>query len=700
MQMISLFEYPRTREMLHKQIIVIALLTMASLALFLSKPLHIDDVLWQDLGRRFSDPHNYYSGSYYMFGLRHESTISASHPIVVPFLHFLVIQMFDDPPEAFFHLAFLLFTVSATLFTYTLALRFSRQPFLVAVCVLFSPPFFIVATNLITDVVMYAFVTGSLVFYIRAMDRADRGCLIAAIVLFALALATGFQSGVFYLAFFLYAGFHPVRRWRYFFLMGLSLVPLIAWYAYYIPLVGKVPDLVHLELSPLTDTERRTRILYFLTQFSLANLVPIGLIIADKRPGRSKRLMIGFGLAGLLFFIIGADILAPYGIAKKILILLGGGFTLTFFADGALYLFRKSRNLSVCSGEEKDQLFLWLTAGVFFVICLFLTPFATSRYLFPIMSLCYILLLRHAEPLRLPAVAVGVALVGVVAILAARGDLMFAEFCKTFPERIRTELPQNRTVWFTGEWGFRHYMKKAGYRYLQMDSKVRPGDIILEPSVMSRLETILFPARKRLRAVVSVRGSAGFRLMNYEAQAGFWGQHWGLLPFWFGRQPLETIRVHEVLPDTLPFELYADGSDSEPIKDEAVKEGLAPWVLRGDARQALKQAPGNKFSLNLQPTRSTRLQFATAAVFPQGAGALPLEFQVTAHWGEEVRLLYSAVKTPTTPDSAVWEPFESDLADFIGKNIRLEFRLLAQGTTDAFGLWSALNRVELVEMGF
>ena len=100
-----------------------------------------------------------------------------------------------------------------------------------------------------------------------------------------------------------------------------------------------------------------------------------------------------------------------------------------------------------------------------------------------------------------------------------------------------------------GEWGFRHYMEAEGYRYLTSASTApREGDLVVKVSLtdwpLDRSVT------DRLSLVESSAAESGspVRVMNFPANAGFYGTHWGKLPYTFSGLPVERLDVYRVGP--------------------------------------------------------------------------------------------------------------------------------------------------------
>ncbi|MFQ5716036.1 MAG: glycosyltransferase family 39 protein, partial [Nitrospinales bacterium] len=513
----SLFQYPKTKAEETRHITILLFLTAVSGIFFIDKPFHVDDPHWQDLGNRFFDIKHFYSLPYYIFGERLENIFSAPHPPLVSLFHYTVIRLFPNPSETIFHSVFLGFSMLAVTFVYQFCLRFSRYPFFIALCVLFSPPFFILSQSLMTDTALCGFLWGSFVFFIRAVDRENKGALAAAVALFALAIGVGFQAVVFYAAFFLYCFFNPPRRFSYFFVMGLSALPVLVWFAYHFIQMEQWPSPI--DTSILDPLGLRAKLLYFISQLSLAFLAPIGLIIAIVNKKHVKTALAVAVVAGLIFGSLQEGVLVDYSAPQRWVLYVSGFFTIFFLACVLANVFKLPQETD--PEGRNDFLFLSLTALIFLPICAAFTPFAASRYLLPIVPFVYVLIPRMTAKLRPAPAAITLIVCIVSSFLVARADYDLASFYKRLPEDAAKLMPEKSRVWFNGEWGFRHYMERTGYRYLTKDADLKERDFIIEPSIPARMALSAIKVPLRLKRELAYPGNR-IKTLHHQAHAGFW----------------------------------------------------------------------------------------------------------------------------------------------------------------------------------
>lgn len=683
---------PITASARNKQILILVFVTIVSMSPFLKKAVHIDDGVYLDFAQRLSDLKNFYTAPYDWLGTRHENIFGFTHPPLIPAFDFVISKMFPGATEAAFHTVYLAFTIGAVVFTYLFCLRFSSQAFLIALATLFSPTFFVQAQSLMTDTPLYCFLAGSLFFYTRAVDTGNKASLVCAILLFTLALGAGFQAGIFYAAFFLYSYFHEPKKLSCFWAMGAALLPLVFLFSLqFMFLMNHLPQ--QGKMAVAGGSEKKTQILYFLCQFSLAYLTPIGFILAIWR---RQLLRISFvaGVVALLYFLsVKGKILSDYSHTQKGVLFAGLFFTFLTFGMILTIFFRTIRSPDTTPREKNDQIFLTLTTLIFIPICLIFTPFGASRYLMPIMVFVLLLILRDLETFRPRLAAVTLFFSLLVSLCAAGADYRYAGFYKKFAARAGELLPSGKNIRYVGEWGLRYYMEKAGYKHMILSDPLTPGDFIIEPKIVSRLEVRLLPTPVHLKKELAIL-DRGLKVLNYSAHAGFWGHHWGLLPFWPNNSPLELMRIYEAQPSMIPFNDIAEG---HPQWSQDLK--LEPQTIGGETREALTLDVGKQFDISLHPDSTYRFQFGVGLA--QGSAhdqdASPVLVKVFAESTNE-RLEIFSQNLAVADAMSHWNTMEIDLARYKNRSLKLVFEI--KDNRDLKVLWSSFNLTEVVELSF
>lgn len=129
-------------------------------------------------------------------------------------------------------------------------------------------------------------------------------------------------------------------------------------------------------------------------------------------------------------------------------------------------------------------------------------------------------------------------------------DARYARAQKDFAALVKERyLDAGRTVWYTGHWGFQHYMSQAGAKALEQLTgwdAARPGDIIAVPTNNTN---IVKSRRPRLADVhrIAVDHPLPLRLLSAGApEAGFYSSAFGFLPFSVSREPLDEFQLIEL----------------------------------------------------------------------------------------------------------------------------------------------------------
>jgi hypothetical protein len=135
----------------------------------------------------------------------------------------------------------------------------------------------------------------------------------------------------------------------------------------------------------------------------------------------------------------------------------------------------------------------------------------------------------------------------VFSLRTATADYNYANSYKSFARDVKNKVSSVGTIWFTGEWGFRHYMTEEGYKYLTFDSKLKKNDLIIKPELNVPMDLdkrdILLNFEKDFR----IDSREKLKVLSVKSNAGFYSHGFGLLPFWFDDNPLEHFEVYKVI---------------------------------------------------------------------------------------------------------------------------------------------------------
>jgi hypothetical protein len=191
---------------------------------------------------------------------------------------------------------------------------------------------------------------------------------------------------------------------------------------------------------------------------------------------------------------------------------------------------------------------LWFLGGLAGAI--FVLPFGAVRYVLPVVPPLVLMAASRAggsRPGRGLAVRAAFAASVMLSVALSVADYGFAAVYRNMAARVES-IAAGRRVFFIADWGFRYYMEARGGRYLRStDESPQPGDLVVRPRIAG-LHEVAPRLRERLTLAETIEapGRLPLRLLSFSARAGFYSQHWGLLPFAFSREPLERFDVYRV----------------------------------------------------------------------------------------------------------------------------------------------------------
>jgi hypothetical protein len=130
------------------------------------------------------------------------------------------------------------------------------------------------------------------------------------------------------------------------------------------------------------------------------------------------------------------------------------------------------------------------------------------------------------------------------------GDFLFAETYRRSAAEICTEFAgSEKQIFFTGEWGFRYYMKKNGARPISKTGlEAAPGDLLVKPYVALPWTTLYDGDHySRLLQQRVIQLAYPVRILDFASRAGFYSTGWGLLPVSLAvEEKWEWFNVYEI----------------------------------------------------------------------------------------------------------------------------------------------------------
>ncbi len=532
---------------------LLALVVLAALVPFLSKPFNIDEPLFLWTARQIqAHPGNPYGFNVNWYGTAMPMSVVTKNPPLACYYLALAAKMFGWS-ETGLHAAFLLPALAAIWGTYRLARRLCQWPLLAALATLFTPVFLISATTIMCDVLMLAFWVWAAVLWLEGMEQNQFWKLTAAGFLIGLAALTKYYGACLVP---LLAAYSLIDKRRLGWWAIRLLIPLMMLYVYQLAtllLYG------HPLFASATDYVVSAKVFYGFSQ-TAATMTGLaftggGLAMAvffAPLLWRTRRLRV-FAVVlvsiAIAIFIIGM-------VAKKFDPLQGASgpfmeIQIVFWAMGGAWVLALTlAEVWVRRDASSSLLGLWLFGT--FLFASFFNWGVNGRSILPMAPAMGILLARCLERniavkerTLVRATPVCLAAGALLALLVARADFLLATAVRQCAQQVCARYGHSQTsLWFQGHWGFQYYMEAFGASALDLArSPLKAGDTLAIPVN----NTNVFPPRPEVivsQETLTVAGPRLLTTMNRVMSAGFYAVVWGPLPFSFGHVPPEVVYVY------------------------------------------------------------------------------------------------------------------------------------------------------------
>lgn len=675
---------------LNRDLALLVLVVAGCAIPFLAQPFHMDDNFYMDMARSArAHPLFPYDTPYSFGGFHVPDMASHSHPPMQAYF-LAVVQRFAGEGEGrewAYHLAALIFPLLATLSMYFVAGRFVDRPIWPALALAVSPLFLVMGHTLMTDVPMLAFWLAAIACLLWAVEL-NRNILYAGCsVFFFAAMFTSYQSAALLplLGYYQLRGRGRVSGW---FWLLLPPALMAAWVAM---TSGHYGRLVLLDTIGYVQSRNAaalsllgTKALALIEYQGWLVIFPLFLIYSCARGLRGRLL----GLALIASVVVAQARIPGYRLLDKAIFVVGltaGCFVFGRMSDAFLKAFLRRRG-EAADGSRLGGQFLALWYFGVSAYCLLLFTEGSARYILPLVPPVLILFFQgierseiaeyRAEPqplLNSGMVASGsIVLTLAWALFLAQADF---EFARVYPRAAATltRMFPGFKAYATGEWGFRYYFGLQGVPPVPPDeASVRGGSLIVTPklalpySLPGGLESMTSET-PLVRLPFDLK--TPFRIMDTHVPAGFYSTGWGLIPFSFSHQPLETIEIRQV--NFMVAEL--------PYARMECPGGTRPWpgyVWRSERRLAVLAKSGTRivYPWSFSQALSLRLMVGISGNAASGANQA-CDFTILLRDAQDVILARheTTLGPGTEKGAAAW------------KEVRLSLPAAAPGGTLEFG---------------
>jgi 4-amino-4-deoxy-L-arabinose transferase-like glycosyltransferase len=533
---------------------------------FSGKAFHIDDAFFIAVARNIlAHPLRPYDGAMAMDDIdervfrQHGETpttfAALSHPPLVPYTIAALAALTGGLNERTQHLGFAGFALLATWAQLRLARRFTRADLPATLALVLCPAFVLGAQSLMTDVPALALSLAALAVFIAGVDEDDARRLLAAGLFAGLAIVTRYVAVALVPLGMAYVLMSPrPRRWRpAYALVTLGLVTGL-WAAQNWIQHGAV-HVLESARHYAQYYDRAPPTMALLARNALYDVAALGAVafpaaVSFWCASTVRRALAT--VAGALAIAVAVRVAAPPGLRDLAAYSAGESAALVAaFTLGLVLVAEVVRKAGVGSRDDRF-LALWFLGGLAGAI--FVLPFGAVRYVLPLVPPLILIAASRppgpgpgSGPGRVLAVRAARGAAAVLSVALSAADYGFAAVYKNTAARVEA-IAAGRRVFFIADWGFRHYMEARGAQYLRStDESPQPGDLVVRPRIAG-LHDVAPRLRERLTLMETIEapGRLPIRILSFSARAGFYSQHWGLLPFALSQEPLERFDVYRV----------------------------------------------------------------------------------------------------------------------------------------------------------
>lgn len=547
---------------------IICLFVLAVTLPFLNQSYQLDDEEFIRFARvKLEHPLQPFIEDHDYVGL-HFDVFRTTHPPLLSTLIAATIRISGGEEEAPLHAAYLIFPLTGALAMYWLGRRFTDNPLAASLLLAATPGFVVASHSLMGDLPGLALSLAAVTSYIYGIDLNRGRLLILSAILLVLALMTAYQSLVLLPLLAIYAALNHRISWRALAPLAVMAVSFVIYCAWFRWMSGELPAFSygHLGLDfqgGISGIFSKSRAL--LAFIGGAAIFPLAVYPALLRKWRNVELMIP-----VVFLLLALSVATPliYGLltlSQALLLapLLTAGIIVIARSVEAIVAgwpqsgVSRSAVWNARRGVRADDLFLalWLLGvcayGVFWL------PYVSVRYILPLFPPLVLLFIRGAGELfsgtgyrRSVFLPASIVLTLAVALPIAYGNYRAAGAQKGMAQQFSSEYPGHEEsaddaprIWFVGEFGFRYYMEKEGFRHFGTGADSRPGDIIIREDGPG-----YYPALDRDSEgleVVTLATSYPLRL-NVYGEAGFNNHRAGPIPWTPSSGRLTKYTIHRL----------------------------------------------------------------------------------------------------------------------------------------------------------
>ncbi len=538
-----MIESPIERNFIRSPVLIITIITIASLLPFITKAFNVDEPLFLWTAQQIQiNPLDFYGFKVNWYGTEADMSSINKNPPLVSYYIALVTSLFGWK-ETVIHTFFIIPAVALSLGTYFLARSFCSSPHFAAILAIFNPVFLISSTSVMTDTMMVAFYVWAIFLWREGLKSERAAYLFISAIFITLSTLTKY-FGATLIPLLLVFTLTEKRKFDSrvcFLFIPILFIAGYEWLTYNLYNHSLFSDAATYALD--TKSENNFRFLdQTLVGLSFTGGCLLGLNFLLPVLYRRNFFLVATALLILLVYVLPSietiGSVKLYDEIKSLGYKTGVRWDLVFpialFALCGLHILMLAiSDLKRHKDSSSLLLFLWVFGT--FIFSSYLNWTTSARNILPILPAASILVIRRINysikesqsSLRwqflwpiLPA--------ALVSFLVAHADASWANSQRLVAQTITLKFDKS-PVRFQGHWGFQYYMESLGHKPVDFERGIPKGSIMIIPTNNTNT------ARPDMRFFIQTgkvqKQTLSLLSVMERDRSGWYSSLWGPLPF-------------------------------------------------------------------------------------------------------------------------------------------------------------------------